>query len=63
MSPIKLSIVGAEGGSEEHVDLDDDLETRLRKTIEAHPGLTVSEAVRQGIEHVIEHGPRKQHGH
>jgi hypothetical protein len=61
MSPIKLSIVGPEHGFEEHVDLDDDLAARLRKTIDAHPGLTVSEVIRQGIEHVVDQHSGHQH--
>ena len=53
MSPMKLSILGPEDGFEEHVDLDDELASRLRKTVEAHPELTVSDLIRQGIEHVV----------
>ena len=63
MSPMKLSIIGPEAGFEEHVDLDDDLAARLRKTVEAHPELTVSDLIRQGIEHVAEHGPRGHRPH
>jgi hypothetical protein len=60
---MKLSIIGPEDGFEEHVDLDDDLAARLRQTVEAHPGLTVSDVIRQGIEHVVEHGPRGRTPH
>jgi hypothetical protein len=63
MSPMKLSLYGPEDGFEEHVELDDDLASRLRQTVDAHPDLTVGEAIRQGIEHVVEHGPAGRERH
>jgi hypothetical protein len=62
---MKLSLYGPEEGAEEHIEVDDDLAARLRQTVDAHPDLTMSEAIRQGIEHVVEHGPagRQHHGH
>ena len=59
MSPMKLSLFGPEDGFEEHVEVDDELAGRLRQTVDAHPDLTMSEAIRQGIEHVVEHGPAR----
>ncbi len=56
--PMKLSLYGPEDGFEEHVELDDDLAGRLRRTVDAHPELTMSDAIRQGIQHVVD-----QHGH
>jgi len=50
VDPIKLSIFGPEDGFEEHVELDDDLAGRLRQTVDATPDLTMTEAIRQGIE-------------
>ena len=62
MSPIKLSLYGSEDGFEEHVELDDDLVSRLRQTVDATPDLTMTEAIRQGIQHVVEHGPAGSQG-
>ena len=63
MSPMKLSILGPEDGFEEHVDLDDDLAAQLRKTVDAHPELTVGDLIRQGIEHVVHQHGQAGHTH
>jgi hypothetical protein len=62
MSPIKLSLYGSDDGFEEHAELDDDLVGRLRQTVDATPDLTMTEAIRQGIEHVVRHGPAGSQG-
>jgi len=59
--PIKLSLYGPEEGAEEHVELDDELAGKVRRTLDAHPELTMADVIRQGIEHVVaEHG---RHSH
>ena len=63
MAPMKLSLFGSGSEEEETVQLDDDdLVGQLRKTVDAHPDLTLEEALRQGIQHVVEHGPKKKSG-
>ena len=60
MAPMKLSLFGSGSDEEETVELDDDdLVGQLRKTVDAHPGLTLEEVLRQGIQHVVENGPKK----
>jgi hypothetical protein len=63
MAPMKLSLFGSGSEEEETVQLDDDdLVGQLRKTVDAHPDLTLEEALRQGIQHVVENGPKKKSG-
>ena len=60
MSPMKLSLFGSGDDREETVQLDDDeLVGQLRKTVDAHPDLTLEEALRQGIQHVVQNGPKR----
>jgi hypothetical protein len=56
MSPIKLSLTGPGDDDQvvETVELDDDLVGKLRETVDADPDLTLSEALRQGIQHVVD---------
>jgi hypothetical protein len=58
MSPIKLSLWGPGEGAEESFELDDELVSKLRETVDAHPDFTLGDAFRQGIEHVVDNGPR-----
>jgi hypothetical protein len=59
MSPVKLSLFNrGEDPEEETVELDDDdLVTRFRDTVNASPDLTMQEALRQGMQHVVDKGP------
>jgi hypothetical protein len=60
MSPLKLSLFGSGNDDpEETVELDDDLVGKLREVVDAHPDLTMAEALRQGVQHVAENGPKK----
>jgi hypothetical protein len=57
MSPIKFSLHGPGDDREETVELDDDdLLGQLREVVDATPDLTMTEAVRQGIKHVVDTG-------
>jgi hypothetical protein len=57
MSPIKFSLRGPGDDREETVELDDDdLVGQLREVVDATPDLTMTEAVRQGIKHVVDTG-------
>jgi hypothetical protein len=58
MSPFKLSLINpANDDPDETVELDDELVGKLRQIVDAHPDLTMGEALKQGIAHVAEHGP------
>ena len=60
MAPMKLSLFGSGSDKEETAQLDDDdLVGQLRRTVDAHPDFTLEEALRQGIQHVVENGPKK----
>jgi hypothetical protein len=59
MSPLKLSLFNRDDDREEEiVELDDDdLVTKFRDTVNASPDLTMQEALRQGMQHVVDRGP------
>ena len=55
MSPMKFSLFGPGDDREETVELDDDdLVVQLREVLDATPELTMTEALRQGIKHVVD---------
>jgi hypothetical protein len=54
VSPIKLSRRSSGDDREETVDVDDALVAELREVVDATPGLTLADAFREGIEHVIQ---------
>lgn len=56
MSPIKLSLFNSDDDREETVELDDELAGKLRKVVDDTPDLTMAEALRQGIQHVVDRG-------
>ena len=58
MSPFKLSLINpGNDDPDETVELDDDLVGKLKQVVDANPDLTMAEALRQGIAHVVENGP------
>jgi len=58
MSPFKLSLINpGNDDPDETVELDDELVGKLKKVVDAHPDLSMAEALRQGVAHVAEHGP------
>ena len=60
MSPVKLSLFNAgDDREQESVELDDALVEKLRRVVDAHPDLTMQDALRQGIEHIVKHGPSR----
>jgi hypothetical protein len=60
MSPVKLSLFNSgDDREQESVELDDELVDQLRQVVDAHPDLTMQEALRQGIAHVVKNGPAK----
>jgi hypothetical protein len=55
MSPVKFSLFNPGDDREETVELDDDaLVAKLREVVDATPDLTMAEALRQGIQHVVD---------
>ena len=59
MSPFKLSLINpGTDDPDETVDLDDELVGKLQQVVDANPDLTMAEALRQGIAHVAENGPK-----
>jgi hypothetical protein len=62
MSPIKLSLYGSGDDAEETFELPDELVGKLRETVDAHPDFTLGDAFRQGIQHVVDHGPARGPG-
>jgi hypothetical protein len=40
------------------VELDDELAGKLQQVVDAHPDLTMGEALKQGVAHVAENGPK-----
>jgi hypothetical protein len=61
MSPLKLSLINPDNDDPDvTVDLDDELAGKLQQVVDANPDLTMGEALRQGIAHVAEHGPKSK---
>jgi hypothetical protein len=57
MSPLKLSLFNRGDDKEETVELDDDaLVGQLRDVVNSNPDLTMEEALRRGIQHVVDNG-------
>ena len=58
--PFKLSLINlGNDDPDETVDLDDSLVEKLRGVVDADPDLTIAEALRRGVQHVAENGPRR----
>jgi hypothetical protein len=57
MPVIKLSLVGQGPDEDEVIELDESLFGQLRATVDAQPDLTMGEAFRRGIQHVVDNGP------
>ena len=59
MSPLKLSLINTDNDDPDvTVELDDELAGKLQQSVDANPGLTMAEALKQGVAHVAEHGPK-----
>jgi hypothetical protein len=59
MSPLKLSLFGVGDDREETVELDDELVSKFRETVDSQPDLTLAEALRHGLQHVVDNPPAK----
>jgi hypothetical protein len=51
---MKLSLFNSDDDREEMVELDDELSGKLRQVVDETPDLTMADALRQGVEHVVE---------
>ena len=51
---MKLSLFNSDDDREEMVELDDELSGKLRQVVDETPDLTMAEALRQGVQHVVE---------
>jgi hypothetical protein len=59
MSPLKLSLINTDNDDPDvTVELDDELAGKLQQVVDANPDLTMGEALKQGVAHVAEHGPK-----
>jgi len=56
MSPIKFSLFNSDDDHAETVELDDELSAKLVQVVDATPDLTMADALRQGIQHVVDRG-------
>ena len=54
MSPMKLSLFDSDDNTEETVDLDDQLAIGLRRVVADNPDLTMADALREGVQHVVD---------
>ena len=51
---MKLSLFNSDDDREELVELDDELAGKLRQVVDETPDLTMAEALRQGVQHVVD---------
>ena len=51
---MKLSLFNSDDDREETVELDDQLAGDLRQVVDDTPDLTMADALREGIQHVVE---------
>ena len=59
MSPLKLSLINTDNDDPDvTVELDDELAGKLQQAVDANPDLTMAEALKQGVAHVAERGPK-----
>jgi hypothetical protein len=59
MSPFKLSLINTgTDDPDESVDLDDQLAEALRRVVADTPDLTMADALREGVEHVVDRRTR-----
>ena len=53
MSPMKLSLFNRDDDAEETVEIDDRLADDLKQVVADTPDLTLEQALREGLEHVV----------
>jgi hypothetical protein len=51
---MKLSLFNSDDNREETVELDDELTGKFLQVVDETPELTVAEALRQGVQHVVD---------
>ena len=62
MSPMKLSLINPDNDDpDETVELDDQLAGDLRRVVDETPDLTMADALREGVQHVVDRrGPARR---
>ena len=53
MSPVKFSLFNRDDDAEETVEIDDQLADDLQKVVADTPDLTLEDALREGLQHVV----------
>jgi hypothetical protein len=54
MSPFKLSLINPDNDDpDETIELDDDVVNELKQVVDATPDLTLGDALREGVQHVV----------
>jgi hypothetical protein len=53
MSPMKLSLFNSDDDQVDEVELDDALAGDLRRVVDETPDLTMADALREGVQHVV----------
>ncbi len=54
MSPFRLSLFNPDNDDpDETVELDDDVVTELKQVVDSTPDLTMGDALREGVQHVV----------
>ncbi len=54
MSPFKLSLINPDNDDpDETVDLEDSVVQELKQVVDATPDLTIGDALREGVQHVV----------
>jgi hypothetical protein len=51
---MKLSLFNSDDDREDMVELDDELAGKLRQVVDETPDLTMADALRQGVQHVVD---------
>jgi hypothetical protein len=55
VSPMKLSLINPDNDDpDETVELDDQLAGDLRRVVDETPDLTMADALREGVQHVVD---------
>jgi hypothetical protein len=51
---MKLSLFNSDDDREDLVELDDELAAKFRKVVDETPDLTMADALREGVQHVVD---------
>ena len=62
MSPMKLSLINTDNDEpDETIELDDELAGKFKRVVDETPDLTMADALREGVQHVVDRrGPARR---